>query len=280
MNNHLDVYFVEESCPMPDEIVDARIKQYADTIKEASAQNFNLVRYETDPQSIKLTQTVTIFDYFLNHKNDQSVKAILSMQARPYFEDDSEAEKSYVENGMYKARIGNKEIESFSLTAALLNRSIGVGFANNGFESIVKIPVTIASDSKKEEQYVICITEKNQFESTDYIDWANKNSIFPKISKSHILPYQKKIHLSDHHGTDSLLAFAKRLVQEDFIVEIINSIDRLSQEKKLIHKMHDNVIELRLLDGDGYGLAVLTTARNQRELTYIAHMLEQKYSKV
>lgn len=278
MNPRRDIYFIEETCPLQAEALNLYIRDYAETIREAYVQNFNKVRYENGAFGIQLTSNITMYEYCQEHLADLSVQTILLTQAKPYIDEDSEAEEKYVEKGILIANINEAKIESYSLSAAYLNHSIGIGFKNNNFTGI-KVPVEYKANPKVKCGYTLCITEKGQFDSDDFIEWAEKEQFYPNIQPSKADVRYKRIHLSAHHGNDELKPFAKRLIQEYYINEVLNSIDRDSLERKLIHALHDNVIELRLLNGHGYGLVVSTTARNKRELRYIAMLLENKYGR-
>ncbi len=278
MKSRLDIFFAEESCPIPDTEVDQCVHQYAETVKEAIAQSFSQVRYEKDLHLIQLTPTTTFFEYCRQHHTDLSIKVILTTHTKPYYQDDSTEEKQYIDKGCYIAQVGINSYESFSLSAALMHNSVAIGFANNDFDKHLNIPMHLSANTKENSETVLCITHKSQFDSDEFIIWAESRAFYPVILPTHIHPTKKSIHLSPHHGISELTKFANKLILENYIVEVVNSIDRNSREKKLIHNMHENLIELRLLDGQGYGLVVSTTARNRRELSYIACLLRQKYS--
>lgn len=280
MSTPKDIYFIEETCPIPEQSLDDSVRQYAETIKEAITQGFKKVRYEHGVISIPLTSSVTLHNYLISHKYTPEALTILSTQTRPYIPENTEAEDVFIEKGLCTARIEGKDILSYSLTSCFLQSSIGIGFACNGFKENIKIPLIPTdnhSSDKDDNCFVLCMTHKDDFEEELFIDWSEKVAFYPTIEESRIRPQEKHIHLSNHHGKRPLFCFAKRLVNEPYIVEIVNSIDRDSSEKSLIHHMHDKYIELRLLDGEGYGLVVTTTARNMRELRYIAILLREKY---
>ena len=92
-------------------------------------------------------------------------------------------------------------------------------------------------------------------------------------------PNNKLINLRDDHGKDVLYAFCKRLVNSEYVCEIVNSLPFNPNNRKFIHKIRENgQIEIVLPWTDsGLGVSVQTTGRNYRETEKIAEILKEKY---
>lgn len=95
--------------------------------------------------------------------------------------------------------------------------------------------------------------------------------------------YQKPICLGnvEHHGNDILMNFAKKLVQSEYVKEIIKSNPYESYEREFIHQVYnDGKIDLVLTNTDrGLGLKIQTTGRNLKETRRIADILKEKFDK-
>ena len=87
----------------------------------------------------------------------------------------------------------------------------------------------------------------------------------PELVRDATLPEDKPINLGriEHHGRDTLMAFAKKLVQHPFVREIEKSLPYDPRLKEPIKKCHDDGrIELILVHTDaGYGLLVVTSQK-------------------
>lgn len=92
-------------------------------------------------------------------------------------------------------------------------------------------------------------------------------------------PEDKRIKLRDDHGKDILKAFSDRLVNSEYVIEIINSMPFNSKNRRFIHKIReDGIIEIVLpWTDEGHGIVVKTTGRNLRETERIAEILKDKY---
>lgn len=115
---------------------------------------------------------------------------------------------------------------------------------------------------------------------TNFIRFAEANAKIELI-ETELTPAEKHIHFRDDHGTDILMAFAKRLVQSVYVTEVINSLEFNAHTSRFIRRISDNgQIELVLhWEDKGYGMVIQTTGRNHRETEKIAHILRDKYDR-
>ncbi len=274
-----DVYFNELSVPYPVTVntdTDFLIQNYAETIKEACNQGFGKVRYEKEIDHIMLREDFSLAQYLYKNITLQSVKVLLATQTKPYIPEGDKAEVPYIMNQYYIMFKGEK-IHAEGLTAAALSASMAIGMENanwteNCYEVFEKRPE--AKTLRKAD--VLYAYNPNFFTNEKFVEWADVN-LPPKIEECGILPMKKEIHLADHHGKDVLNRLAKRLVCEKFVKGILNSTDRNAQEKNFISGINSNIIYITMVDNGGFGMAVSTTARNEREAGYIAKLIEKKY---
>lgn len=273
-----DIYFNELSVPYPaiNTDVDSLIQQYANTIKEALNQGFGKVRYEKGVDHIMLREDYSLAQYLYENSASQSVKVLLATQTKPYIPEGSQVEESYVMN-QYCIMFKDKVVHAEGLTTAALSASMAIGMANdnwteNCYEVWEKRPG--AKTSRKID--VLYADNPTFFSNEKFVEWADVN-LPPKLEECGILPMKKEIRLADHHGKDVLNRLAKKLVHEMYVNGILNSTDRDSKEKNFISGINDNIIYITMVDDGGYGMAVSTTARNEREARHIARLIEEKY---
>lgn len=273
----MDLFFNELSVSglSSDAIADG-VTLFALVVKEARQQGFGGVRFETDMRSVMLTERMSFAQYCDSCKDKQEIKALLSFQIYPYF--DEAHEDDYLKAKDFKVRIdGDTTLSAYGLAAAYVNKSCGVGFASHrwsGFE----YEIHIEQEDEDTVDKVYCLSSLPHFDDPLFVKWADLNLPEPPLVRSKSIPLDKRIHLSHHHGEDTLYAFAKKIRKSPYVEEVVNSIDIVPGEKRFISSFHDgNMIDIRLVKEGGFGLTIRTTARNQRQLHAIAKHLEQDY---
>lgn len=274
----MDIYFNELSAPayLDTDKLAGLIDKYAKVIKEAKEQGFDMVRYENGVVSIMLDKEHSLAQYLYEHPTLQSVKVLLATQAKPYISDGDNAEDAYIMND-YAVEINNQQIKCEGLVAAAINNSMSIGFENPNWKD-ESYNIIESNDTKTRKINVLYAFDASFFQTDTFQLWSDVH-LPPTIQPSGLLPSEKGIHLSHHHGNDVLEKFAKRIRKENYIKEIINSIDRDSNQKQFARgKEGTNIVEITLLKDGYYGLAVSTTARNDKELRYIVKLITEKYS--
>jgi len=104
----------------------------------------------------------------------------------------------------------------------------------------------------------------------------------PELLHSNLTPDEKPIRLSgDHHGNNKLESFAKRIVLSSYVDGIINNLPFHPYTSRFIRNVHSNgIVEITMhWEDEGYGMAIQTTGRNQRETEEIAKILRDKFDK-
>lgn len=103
-----------------------------------------------------------------------------------------------------------------------------------------------------------------------------------ELRKTDVKPENKEISLRDDHGKDILCRFSKKIIGDEYIIGIINSLPYQSKERNFIHNIKQNgIIEIVLTHTDkGLGIVVQTTGQNMRETEAIAKILEEQYGGV
>ena len=102
------------------------------------------------------------------------------------------------------------------------------------------------------------------------------------LVKCNIPPNEKKIKLRDDHGKNVLGEFCKRLVNSEYVCEVVNSLEFHRNNRRFINRVYSNGMVDFVLSwtDEGYGVAVQTTGRNERETKRIAEILKEKYGHI
>lgn len=277
------VYFNEKSAVGVGDREDLSdiVYNYAQLVKETIAQGFIGVRYEEGLEGIRLNDDITFKEYCsINVKKEHSLKVILATAKKPYIEDGDEQEDQFV--NLDKCDVCLSEdlyVESFGLTAAYLYNSLGIGFDLSPWDK-VSYTLRVVTDEITKNVPVYCVTKIEDFENTFVFNWLCEY-LTPNLERTKLLPREKKIKLSDHHGYRELSELSDILIKDPYVVEIVNSIDHNSYTRSFVSNIPPEVefLDLTLTETDkGYSLRVRTVARNRREQEYIAKILTERYS--
>lgn len=189
----------------------------------------------------------------------------------------------------YSIEIGTAIKSCPSLGWAYLNDSITIGFASGpkwvstALHQMIETPlegdVRIVDD-------VVCVVSPLQLDDEYVRTWLGVNFGAETVDVQlpqpcNIDPSQKKIHYRDDHGREVIDAFARQLVRNEFVVEVINSIEWDSRCNHFIDDVRqDGVVYVRMhWESRGYGLAVKTTARGIPQTMLVGKELERKFDR-
>lgn len=264
-----------------DDDLDVVIRGYANLLNETMAQGFSAVKYEFGLEGVILPQAMTLKDYCVSHNGKgQPLKVILSTARKPYIEDDDEQVAGYIELEDCKVCVSDGNMmDCYGIAAAYLYGSICVGFNTSPWDK-VEYTLRMVIGGKVKFSSVYCLTKPEDFENPSVLDWLNER-LDPKLEYTALLPIEKSIKLSPHHGYSELFQLSKKLVKERYIIEVVNSIDHNGYTTSFVSNLpiEFDMLDLTLVDSDrGYSLRVRTVARNKREQKYIAKLLTEKYS--
>ncbi len=235
---------------------------------------FKNVLFPSSLGLFQITRELKFNDWISNIDN-KNRNSILALYRSPYceskIENESDLDNYHFENnemgfeseiciGLSSAHI--LEIPSISLSTHTFWENENIEFFKNQNENVSVFNVPTILENPKLNEYV-----------------ENNSTI--NLIETNILPKDKQIHLRDDHGKNILEDFAKRLVNSQYIIEIINSLPFNSHSIKFIRKCYsDGKIEIVLFWEDkGYGMVIQTTGRNLRETEAIAEIIKDKYSK-
>lgn len=274
----MDIYFNELSCcNLTEDSVDSVISDFSLLVKSTHDEGIRKVRYEKNLFEIKLLNNLSLGHYCHLHQKDQSVKVILATCSYPYIKDEEDdIADAYIQKKSFKIEIDGCRHDSEGLACAFLANSIGIGLHTVNWTSLL-YDLIVCGENTEDRVPFLCLSHQSHLSDSRFESWAEQKLPPPALSCSKLDYTEKHVHISKHHGQDVLLAFAKRLIRDPYVEEVVNSIDIVPGTSKFISAYHDDIIEVRLVRQGGFGLAVRTTAHSIRQLRAIAHHLEETY---
>ncbi|MDE5944553.1 MAG: hypothetical protein K2G93_03085 [Rikenella sp.] len=274
----MELIFNEQSAISPAKsLTDAHtvVMQYVQTYKEAKEHGFKKIRYEKPFDQITIAPNCTLNDFCNSNRTLGGL--LLGLARHPFIKDNTPEEDRFIENNFFIDKNGCR-IPVEGLGVAFLYKSIAISFAFDPFWKQIKHRLYVTG--KEAGDYdIIAISHPDHCNDADFLE--HKDRWKPvELVESKILPTNKRIHLRDDHGKDQLEAFAQRLCQSPYVIEIRNSIPYNPHAKDFIHNItNEGLIEIVLVKTDqGLGLVLQSTGRNKRETEKIANILKEKYS--
>ena len=281
----MDIIFNELSCmPLSDTMADANQKmvQLIQTYAEGNKKGFKGIRFSLHLHELRISESYSMEDW-LNQTNQRTLKDLLLGARRYPFirEEDDWAEQVYIENVYYISDASDNEIFCGSIAVAHIyaTLSISLASAHNWQQNIFTINIRTLGNLPDTQVSVPNVFSRECFTKpsiSSFVENIGKISLLA----SQLRPEEKAIHFRPDHGTDVLMAYAKRLVNHAYVDGVINSLEWKPKAVSLIHKVHaDGKIELVLYWTDkGLGMVVQTTGRNLRETQHIANLIKEKYN--
>lgn len=277
-----DLFFNELSLTpfCGDSELHSRMLCYAEVLKKCGDLGHNKIRYEKAFSELMVGPEKSLanycYDNLYNTELATSVGLIVSMQYQPYIDPDTEQEDNYIKND-YVIEMGDAKVSGYGMTSAHLYHSFSVGFCSSECWNQCCFPIHKRCDNTFSfDGEVYCVSDISHFEEDLFVNW---------YISCHEVAYTKRSQeptcrlSNDHHGKDVLKKFSDRVMKEDFVTEVINSLQFAPKATRFVEKFTDDgVINLRLVGTDrGLGIAVRTTGQNKIQMAYFAYLLEKKY---
>lgn len=230
--------------------------------------------------SIPLSEEISLQQYCKLHRNDPLSTLLLSTFTRPQIDEDNLPILEKYCDTQVKITKNSRQLNAHGFNAAYCSGTFCIGFYSEEFwkSCIYKITIVDSIGIKSEEW--ACLSQADDFENPNFIAWYH--SIFPIDLIKSKQTYQNKIaniHLRQDHGDDILKQHALRLLHNDYVESIINSLQFQPKAKQYISKCFNNgIIHIVLHWTDaGHGMAIKTTGRNIWETKKIAEILKNQY---
>lgn len=181
----------------------------------------------------------------------------------------------------YHCHLGNDERrECRALGWAIASGSLSVGLCSEAFWEKLLIPVCVTDVNGMERTAeALCVTTQSHLADARVSAWCNGVKA-PIPLPTHIPVEQKKIAIhGDHHGNDIMTAFARRLADSEYVLEVMSIEYQKSNASPFInHIFDDGRIRVCMYWEDiHYQFLIKTTAVNFKQGEYVANLLAQQF---
>lgn len=270
--------------------VRSRIETFISLLRRLKKYGFSKLRCEHGLRDFKLTDTMSLYDYCQtshsnsNSKDRDNAAFLFTFIRRPYLKDNEESCFGDFDEVKYCSDENNGTwCDCYGLYIAFLLESFTISF-DGAIPSTCKLKLiknktensNIVVDSEKIVE-IANISNENQLDTDEFIihTLSGKEINVPKAGVNKTQTFT----LPSHHGIKECRRHGRELLQNPYVVDVINSIDFDSKEKQYIHKIHpDGKIEVRLhWTKIGYGLIISTSAQDIIEARWIAKHLQKRF---
>ncbi|MDR0828496.1 MAG: hypothetical protein LBN95_00075 [Prevotellaceae bacterium] len=253
-------------------VADETLQSFAKTAAEARQKGFRHIRSHIDKSQI----------LYSGCNISKTYKDLLfGMIITPFIKDeDTEIVDNYIVANYYFENLENgfEKTSCVGLAGAYLYDTLSISLPTHQVWNNHKLPILIEKNNNLSTDFVFNVSAKESFNIQEIADFIENNSNVSLIG-SKLQPYEKQIALRDDHGKDKLQEFANKIIHNEYVVEIINSLPFNPKSARFIKNIYKNgKIELVLYKEDkGLGMIIQTTGRNYRETEAIAKILEEKF---
>ncbi len=271
--------------------VKERFLGMVNTFKVAKEKyGFSHIIFSLDLAETKVTVDKTFYQWAHSIDHQGEKNKILSLIKQPFINDILKGQIGYLDHYYFEnSDLGIEQTYCIGLSTAHIIETAAISLAQVPFWEQIQINFYKERLQNQDEADTI-----NEPEAVSVYNISTENSInHPlfatfaetiarvELIETSLLPINKPIHFRDDHGTNILMAFAKRLINSPYVTEVINSIAFNSQTVRFIRSVFpDGKIEIVLhWEDKGYGMVIQTTGRNLRETKAISKILQSKYDK-
>lgn len=260
-----------------------RMKLFAEAVKEARQQGFNIIRSNFSTNQINLAPDYSLYDWLVNNQIPQQYRDFLYGMISPPFinEEDEEIQEQYVEsNYFFEDSTSNfTKTECLGLASAYLYETLSISFDSLPVWQNTQLQIIIEDGTSKRTGIVFNVYSKSSFNEQDIIEFIESISVV-ELQETDLNAADKNIHLADHHGKAELQILCNRLKNNPYVIEMRSMEFCNGRCNNFINKCYrDGKIEIVLYKTDSkYRLQVQTTGRNLRETEEIAEILNDRFS--
>jgi len=266
-----------------DNLLTDRFIRLIETYRDANRLGFNGIIFPSNYGEMQVTQTKTFFQWINNIPHQGHKNQILSHVKRPFTDDVLEGRIEVLNRYYFEyPEAGIPQTYCTGLATAYDTERPSTSLSGLPVWENIKIPFQriINEDFETEPVEVYNIAIPGHLENDEIIQFA-ENTRPVNLLKSDLQPDQKLIHFREDHGTDILMAFARRITISPYIDRVINSLPFNPNTTRFLRNIAANgQIEIVLhWEDEGYGMVIQTTGRNLRETHAIAEIIRNEYDR-
>lgn len=274
---------VQPLCLTDDEVKN-RVSTLSKLLSKLRSYGIKSIRIENGLADILLKEDFNLSQYCNQARSSEDrnqATMFYTMFHPPYLPEEKEDLLSTYSDVKHVTESGD-EVNCYGLYIAHLLKSFAIGL-NTGIKSPCKLKLITQNGHNKpkiDEVDIIHLSTVEQLNKDK--TFAKFMSTQPDIGVKEVdSAYKKTDGVPEHHGIKECTDHGKKLLQNPYVKDILNSIDWNQLEKEYIHKVNpDGSIEIRLhWTKKGYGLLISTSATDLVEAYWVAKRLNEKYGK-
>lgn len=259
---------------------DAKMKLFSETIAEARKKGFKRIRSDVNSHEIELSKDYSLYDY-LNTKAVPEIyrNNLFGMFVRPFIKDgDEEHETAFIGADYYyeNKETNFKRTDCLGLAAAHIYETLSVSLQSSTEWTKNELTIIVTVENEETEEKIANVFSKNCF-NNHAIAHLVENMGDLVLTESEIIPNNKKLHLTSHHGQKELQELWNRLKNSPYVEEAL-SIEWGGKSFFKNPKKNGKLEIVHLKSDRRYVLQIQTTGKNLRETLAIAKKLEEDYS--
>ena len=249
------------------------------TVAEARKKGFRNIRTHFSTDEIKLTNDYSIHNWLFDKEFPSDNRAVFyDMFVQPFIrEGDDEIEEMFIEANYYFEDSENNipKQECLGLTSAYLSETLAISFQSSPAWLKNTLKIIIEKGEESFQDVVKNVYSRECFNQNLIIDFVDNIGTL-NLVETPIIPNDKKIHLTSHHGKKELNELWNLLKSSPFVIEGI-SIEWGGNSFYKNPKRDGKLDIVHLKSDRRYALQIQTTGRNLRETVEIAKRLEEQF---
>jgi len=219
-------------------------------------------------------------------KNGKHKELIFSIFKAPFIDHENDnhtetEEEHYAGSDFYLlSDQDTRMLKSSLLGWVAIKKALFLGFPKDMFWSKCRYLVEEEKQVAGKVMHVVNgITLKQHFDDVEIKDWFDRNFKAEPIRTAIPSSSKRRKMFPAHHGTKELNLFVDKIIQCEYVLEIVNSIDFMPHCKSLVGKIHsDGCMDICMhWTGAHYALCIRTTAQNKYQAERIKRFLEEKF---
>jgi hypothetical protein len=262
------------------ELANQKVAQLVRCYKEALELGFDKIRFDKQFYEIELSEDYSLANWLDDSDQHNLKDLLLSAKIYPFIRTgDIPVENQYLQHD-FNCFYGEVQMECSGLAVAHIYDTLSVSFSGTPYweANVITVTKTNRENNTSETVNVNNVFSTHCFQKNVIQNFIANIRVLVLVP-SPLLPAQKEIHFRPDHGTDVLDAFARRIRNNVYIHEIMNSLPFNNRAVRFIRRVYPNgIIEIVLhWTDEGFGMVVQTSGRNQRETEEIARLLTEEY---
>lgn len=256
-----------------------RMLLFSKTVAGARKKGFRNIRTHFSASEIKLTNDYSLHNWLFDKDFPAENRVVFyDMFVQPFIkEDNDEIEEKFIEANYYFEDCENKidKQKCLGLTSAYLSETLAISFQSSSAWLKNTLKIIVKKGEEELQDDVNHIYSKECFNVDSIIDFVENISTLNLI-ETDIIPNNKKIHLTSHHGQKELNELWNRIKNSPFVIEAM-SIEWGGNTFYKNPKKDGKLDIVHVKSDSRYALQIQTTGRSLRETIEIAKRLAEQY---